>query len=528
MTKLAVQTEAASPSGHQVPGVSTGNVSHHGAELPSPAAAAAAASALFAPAQQQSAADARCTRASRGSFEQPQNRARNSFEQHQNRARGSFDQPQSTAKAIPEQPPSRGRSGLNQHQAHVSPRPGQNSYRGHFSFDDAQNSSRTNTVTASGRPNAAQLQAAARSSLDQLQARAAASQAPLRAIPEQGSVSQHPSDMVHHWTPFSHLPESGNALPQYPFGQFVNPVPNPRHPYSLQRASCDYPQPGPGAKASADFPRAQGSFVTRLDRAASSDAPVSRQSVMASWEFAMLDEATKRRAAAAALGVTNIPPNHFWSDHSPRLGPPPERAGSGLAPWSAEHSVDRQSCQPHVLQLHALNTLNAINRSSQHMPAQPDFWSQASQTGFPAADTAFPSTPPATVPGNTSPAPVQTWSQDRSNHHSFQKYGGNGPRTASTDAGANASDLQGAWGAHLDASDSNPTPKGGSARRQPHNPFLQPQAPFSIREAKLQLQNPSPKDQPEGVCEALGLQQVFHLAIAAFQQRLMCDFDAIA
>lgn len=530
--------------------------SHVTPQSPHPAAAAAAASAFFAPTQGSTrqlggstgggvgvgmgassssvhknhaplhgrtpsgalapgaAAKPQYTRATRGSFDQPQTRPRSSCEQPHTRGRTSFDH--SDERGSFEQANPRGRSSFEQ--AHPSfqgsmtqpqmkgsfehTRPG-----GRFSFEDNHNSLRSSVeqLHLAGRSNVAQLQAAARSSFEQVQLRAMPSQTVLGAIPEQSVPEQPPIPDEHSLSPFTRLSAvSGqmNNLPQYPFGQFVDPPCSSKRPYSLARASCDYPQPVPGSRASCDFPWAQGPFTAHLDRAGSTGAPVSRHSLMASQEFAQLDEPTKRRAAAAALGVTNLPPNQFWPEHHAGPGLQPNLAGS---PFS---HMDTQSYQPHALQVHALNALNALHRTAQPPQSQADFWRQQQvsdnshqhRNGFPAISVAFPQTPSANPLRKAPATPFSNWSAGdfESPYHSRQYHGRTPARPALSEVGANASDLQGAWGAHLDAGTHTPG-KGASGRGQSYNPFLQPQSTFSIREAKLQLQNPTPRDFSEGL-----------------------------
>lgn len=379
---------------------------------------------------------------------------------------------------------------------------------GRFSFKESQHSLRSSIgqLQAAGRDNVAQLQAAARCSFEQLQARAMAGPAMLGAIPEQGIPNQPPAHDVHSLNSFKQSTQvlgPNTAMPQYPFGQFAESAPSSNRPYSLARASCDYPQPAHGCRVSADFPRSPGPFAAQLDRAASSGAPLSRHSLISSQEFAKLDEAAKRRAAAAALGVTNLPSNQFWPEQTAPASLQAKTAGSPFA------QMDAPSYQPHALQLHALNTLNAMNRSLQPPHSQSKLWSQkpgsehsqADHSSVPANTAAFPPTPPATSVSISPATPFSRWSpsQFASTNGSRQKHSKPPARSVLTEVGANASDLQGTWGAHLDAS--APTPgKGGSGRGQSYsNPFLQPQSTFSIREAKLQLQNPMPRGFSEGL-----------------------------
>lgn len=522
--------------------------SHMPPESPHPAAAAAAASAFFAPAQGFTrqpgvstgggmgvgmagstslhrspaplhgrafsgapagapaagpAGKPQYTRATRGSFDHPhargrtsfdQSAERGSFEQAHLRGRGSFDQPHPSFTGSIKQP----RMSHSFEQSHTGGRP---------SLQDGQSSLRNSIdqLHLASRSNVAQLQAAARSSFERLQARAMPSQTMLGAIPEQSVPEQPPVQHEHSLSPFtqlSHASGQSNNLPQYPFGQFVDSPSSSSRPYSLARASCDYPQPVPGSRASADFPWAQGPFPAQLDRAGSTGAPVSRHSLIASQEFAQLDEPNKRRAAAAALGVTNLPPNQFWPEQHPGSSLQPNSAGSPFA------HLNGQSYQPHALQLQALNTLNALNRSAQPPHNQAELWSQfqvsdhshQDHNGFPATSPAFPPTPPTTSLGMTPATPFANWSAGGfvSPHHSRQNHGGSPARSVLSEVGANASDLQGTWGAHLDAS-THPPSSGGPTRGQSSNPFLQPQSTFSIREAKLQLQTPMPRDFPEGL-----------------------------
>lgn len=459
------------------------------------------------------AAKPQYTRATRGSFDQPQTRPRGSCDLPQSRGVSSFEE--RADRSSFEQAYPRGRTSFDQlppsFQGSMSqPRQLRSSleqthHGGRLSFEESQLSLRRNIdqLHAAGKGNVAQLQAAARSSFEHLQARATAGQATLGAIPEQGIPNQPPMQDVPSLNSLTQLPGASPIMPQYPFAQFVEPAPSSNRPYSLARASCDYPQPVPGSRASADFPRAQGLFSAQLDRAASNGAPASRHSLVSSQAFARLDEPTKRRAAAAALGVTNFPPNQFWPEQNTQANLLANAAGSPFG------QMDAQAYQPHALQLHALNTLNALNRSAQPPHSQSKLWnpnqmsehSQADHGGFAATSASFPQTPPATSLRITPATLFSNWSprQLASSHHSRPESGESPARSVLTDVGANASDLQGTWGAHLDASAHTPS-RGVPARGQSYsNPFLQPQSTFSIREAKLQLQNPTPRDFPEGL-----------------------------
>ena len=482
------------------------SVSRHTAPLHgrNPSAALAAAAA----------AKPQYTRATRGSFDQPQTRPRGSCDLPQSRGRtsfeeraerGSFEQAYPRGRTSFDQLPHSFRGSMNQ-PPQLGSRSEHTQPGGRFGESQLSLRSSIDQLRAAGQDNVAQLQAAARSSFEQLQGRAMASQAVLGAIPEQGIPDQPPVQDVHSLNSFTQLTQMSGAsstMPQYPFGQFVEPGPSSNQPYSLARASCDYPQPVPGSRVSADFPRAQGLSTAQLNRAASSGAPLSRHSLISSQEFARLDEATKRRAAAAALGVTNLPPNQLWPESNTRAGLLADAAGSSFA------QMDAQSYQPHALQLHALNTLNALNRSAQPPHNQFKLWShnqapevtQADHSGFAASSGPFPQTPPATSLGITPATPFSKWSPSQlaSSHHSRQNHSESPARSVLADVGVNASDLQGTLGAHLDASAPLPS-KGAPARDQScSNPFLQPQSTFSIREAKLQLQNPTPRDFPEGL-----------------------------
>ena len=446
------------------------------------------------------AAKPQFTRATRGSFEQPQTRARGSFEQPQTRARGSFEQPQTGARGSFEQAHSRARNSFDQ--SHP---------RCRHSFEEAHNAV-GNSPQDTSRSSFDQLQA--RSSYDQLHTRH--SQSALGAISEHPSTHSvmPPAHPMRHLNAFGQSPGHANFAPGVTMDQFAN---SQQHSagfhHSLARASCDYPHAVANARASASAPRAQALYKAQLDRAASSGAPVSRQSLIASREFARLDEATKRQAAMAALGAKPFSPNQMWPEQGANVNPP-NPLGSPFGQWSAQPAADVSSYQPHALQLHALNTLHAMNISAQSPQGQPTFWSQkqhqpqnqADHNGFPATNgfpaiSNFPSTPPSTTThwhGDTASSPFPKWSPSgsHSSQHSLQKKGGSPSRPALTEVGGvNTSDLQGTWGAHLDSGANTPTPRsGGTARGQSYNPFLQPQSTFSIREAKLQLQNPTPRD----------------------------------
>ena len=462
------------------------------------------------------------TRATRGSFDQPQARARGSFDQAQARAsfdqpvargsfdqlqvRGAFEQPQARARASFDQPQIRTRNSFDQAQGRARSSFEQTLARSRNSFGEAQ--------PAASRSSIEQVQATARNNLEQFQARAMTNQSMLGSIPEQAytqGIPPSPSHGIQNLTPFGQVaqnPGQQNMALRYPVGQFANMPPNPGgYPHSLARMSCDYPQAVANPRVAAN-PRTQGQLPSSLDRASSSGAAVSRQSLVASQEFARLDEATKRHAALAALGAGSFPPNQLWSQQSANFGSP-SPSGSPFGKWPAQPAVDLQSYQPHALQLHALNTLQALNRSAQHPQGRSSFWEQPSQqpqsqavhNEFPAVDafpaTGFPSTPSSNVSYSSSPPapfPKRSPNDSQSSHHSLQKPDVSPSRQVLTEVGVNASELQGAWGAHIDSGANTPTPrKSGSARGQSYNPFLQPQSTFSIREAKMQLQNPTPR-----------------------------------
>jgi len=457
------------------------------------------------------AAKPQFTRATRGSFEQPQTRARGSFEQLQTRARGSFEQPQTRARGSFEQAQTGARGRFEQAHGRARDSSEQSHPRCRNSFEVAHSAAGT-SPQAIGRSSFDQLQA--RSSYDQLHTRH--SQSALGAISEHPTTHSVmlPSHQMRHLNAFGQGPGQANHASGLTMDQFAKPQANSagfHHPTA--RASCDYPHAVANARASASAPRAQALYTAQLDRAASSGAPVSRQSVVASREFARLDEATKRQAAIAALGARPFPPNQMWPEQGANVNAP-NALGSPFGQWPAQPAADVPSHQPHALQLHALNTLHAMNISAQSPQGQPSFWSQtqhqpqsqAGHNGFPAANgfpanSNFPSTPPSTATqwhGDSASSPFPKWSPSgsHSSQHSLQKIGGSPSRPALTEVGGvNASDLQGTWGAHLDSGASTPTPRNsGSARGQSYNPFLQPQSTFSIREAKLQLQNPTPRD----------------------------------
>ena len=457
------------------------------------------------------------TRATRGSFEQPQTRARGSFEQPQTRTRGSYEQPQTRARGSFEQPQTRARGSFEQpqtgargssEQAHSFE---QSQPRCRNSFEEAHNVA-GNSPQATGRSSFDQLQA--RSNYDQLHTRHRRS-----AL---GAISEHPSThsvmppahQMRHLTAFGQGLGQANHAPGISMDQFANSQPKSagfHHPTA--RASCDYPHAVADARASASAPRAQALYTAQLHRTASSGVPVSRQSLVASREFDRLDEATRRQAAIAALGARPFPPNQTWPEQGANINAP-NVVGSPCGQWPAQPAADVPLHQPHALQLHALNTLHAMNISAQSPQGQPSFWSQKQHqpqiqtglNGFPAkngfpANSNFPSTPPSTATqwrgdSASSPFPKCSPSGSHTSQHSPQKKGGSPSRPALTEVGGvNASDLQGTWGAHLDSGANTPTPRNsGSARGQSYNPFLQPQSTFSIREAKLQLQNPAPRD----------------------------------
>jgi len=457
------------------------------------------------------AAKPQFTRATRGSFEQPQTRARGSFEQPQTRARGSFEQAQTRARGSFEQPQTGARGSFEHAHSRARNSFEQSQPRCRNSFEEAHNVA-GNSPQATGRSSFDQLQA--RSSYDQLHTRH--SQSALGAISEHPSMhsAMPPAHQMRHLSAFGQGPGQANYAPGVTMDHFANSQPNSagfRHPTA--RASCDYPHAVANARASASAPRAQALYTAQLDRSASSGSPVSRQCLVASRELARLDEATKRQAAIAALGARPFPPHQMWPEQGANVNAR-NAVGSPFGQWSAQPAADLPSYQPHALQLHALNTLHAMNISAQSPQGQPSFWSQkqhqphgqTGHSGFPATNefptiSNLPSTPPSTATqwrGNSASSPFPKWSPSGSHYsqHSLQKNGGSPSRPALTEVGGvNASDLQGTWGAHLDSGANTPTPRNsGSARGQSYNPFLQPQSTFSIREAKLQLQNPTPRD----------------------------------
>ncbi|KAA6430088.1 MAG: hypothetical protein FRX49_00519 [Trebouxia sp. A1-2] len=417
------------------------------------------------------AAKPQFTRATRGSFEQPQTRARGSFEQPQTRARGSFEQPQTGARGSFEQVHSRARNSFEQSQP-----------RCRNSFEEAH-SAAGNSPQVTGRSSFDQLQA--RSSYDQLHTR--------HNLSALGAISEHPNTssvmppahQIRHPNAFGQGPGQPNYASGLIMDQFTNSQANlAGFHHHTARASCDYPHAVANARASASAPRAQALYTAQLDRAASSGASVSRSSLVASREFARLDEATKRQAAIAALGARPFPPNQRWPEQGVNVDAP-NALGSPFGQWPAQPAADVPPYQPHALQLHALNTLHAMNMSAQSSQGQLSHWSQKLYQpqakpvtmGFPP-QMGF----PPTLTFHPHPLPLQH----------------NGMVTAParhSQSGREVAHPPGTWGAHLDSGANIPTPRNsGSARGQSFNPFLQPQSTFSIREAKLQLQNPTPRD----------------------------------
>ncbi len=504
--KLVQESAPAIPETFLIPGSSKPEAKR-AAEIASPAASSFFAPAVLKQPQQQ---PQRQRQRQRQRHQQQQQRQQQQQQQQQQQYQGQPSNP-NTPSVHRTPPPSHGNTptatavGKPQFTTATRGRFDQPQVRARGSFDQAQGRARSSSD---------QLQATARSSFEHLQARAMTHQATLGAIPEQELPSaMSPAHQMQNLNPFgqlSQVPASANMVPRYSLGQFANSQANPEgYRYQLARASCDYPHAVANARASASHPRAEALYTSQLDRASSSAAPVSRQSLVASREFARLDEATKRQAAAAALGARIFPPNQVWPEQGAAEGSVMTPLGSPFGQWPAQPAVDLQTYQPHALQLHALNTLNTLNRSAQLPQRRSSFWGHpqqqpqgpAGRTGFPAssgfpASNDFPSTPPANVPHANSPHACPKWSPNgsQSSHHSH-KPGGSPFRPVLTEVGGvNASDLQGAWGAHLDSGANTPTPRNsGSARGQSYNPFLQPQSTFSIREAKLQLQNPMPR-----------------------------------
>lgn len=257
---------------------------------------------------------------------------------------------------------------------------------------------------------------------------------------------------------------------------------------SLSRVSCDYPQAVSRQRASVDFASGQQSGHAQLHTANSLDIALSRQSLAAAREFAALDEATKQQAPAAAVRGGNFPP---WQSQSSSMHP--------VAAWPAQPQLQQHSLSPQALQLHALNMLNAVTGVPQESSAQHSQWgssqnclhSISSRSEFGRGTFQFPPIQQSSPhkPSLQSSVDLNSLSFGSSVHLS---------RQPPSELAAKTSEVQGAWGSHLDAGDSPSSRRASSASRQnQQNPFLQPDSAFSIREAKQLLHHPKPI--PKGV-----------------------------
>lgn len=328
----------------------------------------------------------------------------------------------------------------------------------------------------------------------QVQAQAAAN---LMRHQQASAVDAFQKQQAHFHLPQSHVHQLASLLQRLPpagfspaneFGQNSG-----QPPYLPSRVSCDYPQTVAKQRASADFAFGQHSASAQLHRTSSLDNALSRQSLAAAQQLAVLGEAANHRAAAAATAQSGkLPLDSLWLGHTQNTHP--------AAAWPMQHHVQQHALSPQALQLHALNTLNAMHRgphqqsSSQHSQwvrmhqnssALPDFGANALQ--FPPFRQSSRSSsqldvhPPASLRSSMEAASLP--------------FGGNQhPSQAPPVQGAApASEVQGVWGSHLDASDSpSSRPSTSASRQKSKNPFLQPDSRFSIREAKQLLQHPRP------------------------------------
>ena len=204
---------------------------------------------------------------------------------------------------------------------------------------------------------------------------------------------------------------------------------------------------------------------------------------------------------------------------------------SPFAQWPVQTPAGLQSFQPQALQMQALNRLNAMREATgqqtqghlqqpqgtlqqpQGVLQQPqgtpaDWRKPPHQPQRSAVHSSFPATNKA--PGTVDSYPVRLSNGSQSSQHSRpDSDASSAARQALSELGVNDPGVQGAWGAHLDSGANAPTPKRGvgSGRGQSYNPFLQPQSTFSIREAKLQLQNPAPSMSGELSCTCSSCEQ---------------------
>ena len=289
------------------------------------------------------------------------------------------------------------------------------------------------------------------------------------------------------------------------------------------RMSADYPQSVSSHRVSADFLRGQAAGVSAQHSTASSLSDLlSRHSHSSEWEPTARHSLPRGQAGRVALSGGNLAPNGMLP-------------GQSYVPGASFGSPaqQQQRLSPQVLQMQALQRLHALRGGVPHQGSglpgghmglsrlSCDYpqSSQLRHTGpapsaLNAAALEFPAWREATrsiqapLPPLVSSTPNNgamyslfggSSSLDRrpslGGHASLGgnlSVGGNQPPSRhSSEARAKTSELQGTWGAHLDAS---PSPPSNSVSRQSSmNPFLQPESAFSIREAKQLLQHPAPE-----------------------------------
>ena len=256
--------------------------------------------------------------------------------------------------------------------------------------------------------------------------------------------------------------------------------------FPLSRVSCDYPQAVSRQRASVDSAAGQLSGFAQPHRANSLDIALARQA----------QAAAERGGNFPPDRGGNFPPDSLWLGQTYSTHP--------AAGWPAQHDM-QDHMSPQALQLQALNALNAMNRAPQQPTAQQTQWgnsrrlrhSGSALSEFGANAFQFPPLHHPPLLHRLSAEPHPSGSIRSSMEAAGSNFGGRqSPSQEPTiEASASMSELQGAWGSHLDAGDglsSRPASSVSLHSQAQHNPFLQSGSSFSIREAKQLLQHPKP------------------------------------
>lgn len=318
----------------------------------------------------------------------------------------------------------------------------------------------------------------------QVQAQAAANllqhQQASAALQKQNAQFNYPQAHMHQLATAMHRPQPVGAAHASGYSQ------HGAQRFPLSRVSCDYPQGVSRQRASVDPAGGQLPGSAQLHRGNSLDIALARQA----------QAAANRGGNFPPDRGGNFPPDSLWLGQTYSTHP--------AAGWPAQHDM-QDHMSPQALQLQALHALNAMNRAPQQPSAQQTQWgnsrrlrhSGSALSEFGANAFQFPPLHHQPLLSRLSAEPHPSVSIRSSMEAAGSSFGGRqSPSQQPTiEASASMSELQGAWGSHLDAGDglsSRPASSASLHSQAQHNPFLQPGSSFSIREAKQLLQHPKP------------------------------------